>query len=187
MDRRKQKTRNAIFNAFTALLARKTYAKITVQEIIDAADIGRTTFYSHFETKDALLKDLCEDLFGHIIENSLSLSHRHGLPLNKQEPNSVFCHLLQHLQENNKGICSLLSSESSEVFMRYFKESLAELVELNFIERIGANDLRVPKDLLLRHISVSFVELSLWWIKRGMKETPSEIDAYFSELIEPLL
>jgi hypothetical protein len=43
-------------------------------------------------------------------------------------PNSVFCHLLQHLEENNNNVLGLLSCESSEIFLRYFKDSLNELV-----------------------------------------------------------
>ena len=68
MDRRQRRTREAIFNAFTQLLSHKDFSQITVGEIIDLADIGRATFYSHFETKDYLLKELCQELFCHVFD-----------------------------------------------------------------------------------------------------------------------
>ena len=104
MDRRQQKTREAIFHAFSTLLEKKSYNHITVQEILDTANIGRSTFYAHFETKDELLNAVCKELFGHIIDSAMDKTHIHGLYSNEEMPQSVFCHLLQHLQENDNNI-----------------------------------------------------------------------------------
>lgn len=187
MDRRQQKTRAAIFTAFSALLAEKSYSKITVQEIIDTANVGRTTFYAHFETKDDLLKALCEELFGHIISSALDCTHTHGLYSDKNAPESVFCHLLQHLREDENNILELLSCESSELFLRYFKDSLNELIQSQFVGQNRKSNTDIPQDFLVNHISGSFVEMVLWWIKGHMKQTPEELDRYFRAVIEPIL
>lgn len=187
MDRRQQKTRAAIFLAFTSLLSKKAYSKITVQEIIDTANVGRTTFYAHFETKDDLLKELCEELFDHIISSAMDCTHTHGLYSNGDAPESVFCHLLQHLQENDKNIVALLSCESSEIFLRYFKDSLNALVRQQFVNQNRKTNIDIPQSFLINHISGSFVEMVLWWIKGHMKQSPVELDLYFRAVIEPIL
>ena len=186
LDRRKRKTRSAIFDAFTQLLAEKSYSHITVQQIIDAADIGRTTFYAHFDTKDDLLRALCEELFGHIIGSAADCSHTRGLYSNGTAPKSVFCHLLRHLQENDRNILGLLSGESSEIFLRYFKDSLCELIRTQYMANRPTNP-AVPQDFLINHIAGSFVEMVRWWIRNRMKQSPEELDQCFRAVIEPIL
>lgn len=187
MDRRQKKTRAAIFSAFSALLAEKSYNKITIQDIIDTANVGRTTFYAHFETKDDLLKELCEELFGHIIGSAMDCTHTRGLYSDGSAPESVFCHLLQHLRENDNNILGLLSCESRELFLRCFKNGLDELVGSQLVDQHRTADCRIPRDFRINHISGSFVEMVLWWIKGRMKQTPEELDGYFRAVIGPIL
>ena len=185
MDRRQRKTRTAIFAAFTELLAKENYGRITVQEIIDAADVGRTTFYAHFQTKDELLVAMCKELFTHIIRSALDGSHARGLYSDTSAPKSIFCHLLQHLKED-ENIIKLLSCESSEIFLRYFKANLDDLVRNQFIGQKGLETIAIPQEFLINHISGSFVEMVLWWIKGGLGESAEEMDRCFSAVIEPI-
>lgn len=186
MDRRQQKTRAAIFQAFSRLLEKKRFENITVQEIIDHANIGRSTFYAHFETRNDLLKELCEELFSHIVNSAMDCTHTHGLYCAGRAPDSVFRHLLQHLAENDNHILQLLSCESNEIFLRYFKDSLNELIDTRVVNRAQRKKADLPEDFLVNHISGSFVELVLWWLKGGQKQTPEELDRYFRAVIEPV-
>lgn len=187
MDRRQKKSREAIFNAFTSLLSEKNYNQISVQEIIDAADVGRTTFYAHFETKDYLLKDLCEELFGHIIDTAMGLPHGHYHYSCGNATDSVFLHLLRHLQENDRHILELLSSQNNELFLRYFKSNLKKLIVSQYAEKGQFKNSNLPEDYLVNHITSSFVETVSWWLSHNMEESPEQITEYFIATIEPIL
>lgn len=187
MDRRQRRTREAIFSAFTQLLSQKSYNQISVQDIIDTADIGRTTFYAHFETKDYLLKDLCEELFGHIIDTAMGLPHGHYHYSCGTQADSVFLHLLRHLQENDRNILELLSSQNNEIFLRYFKSNLKQLIVTQYAKPGLLKSTALPEDYLVNHISASFVETVDWWLSHDMKESPEEITTYFLSVIEPIL
>ena len=75
MGRRQLRTRALIFDAFSELLNKNKYNSITVQDIIDKAGIGRSTFYSHFETKDELLNAVCHTAVPDNYINILSYAH----------------------------------------------------------------------------------------------------------------
>lgn len=157
MDRRQRKTREAIFCAFTQLLSQKDFMHITVGEIIDKADIGRATFYSHFETKDFLLKELCEELFCHIFDTANHTENNHRHIFNCDGADSVFLHLFQHLQKNDNNISVLLSSQNNELFLKYFRSNLEVLIENQlplFESRKNGN---IPLSFRKNHIVSTFI------------------------------
>ena len=179
MDRRQRKTREAVFRAFTELLSEKNVSQITVGEIIERADIGRATFYAHFETKDFLLKELCEELFCHIFDGTEGHLHEHKHIFDCDAPDSAFLHLFQHLQKNDNNILDLLSCQNNELFLRYFKEGLSKLVESQldlFAERKAE---KLPRDFWINHISSTFVETLRWWLENKMQVPPEVITEYF--------
>ena len=178
MDRRQKRTRDAIFVSFTSLLSKKHYNQISVQEIIDLANIGRTTFYAHFETKDYLLKDLCEELFAHIIGSSMGQIDDYHLNCNCIE-DTVFSHLLCHLKVNDRNIIELLTSQNNEIFLRYFKCNLKKLIITQYADKGLINYNNLPQDYVINHIASSFVETVEWWLKDNNDKSPQEITEYF--------
>lgn len=183
VDRRQKKTREAIFRAFSELLAKKHYDKITVGEIIDRADVGRATFYAHFETKDFLLKELCEELFCHVFDATDEGSEKHRHIFECDAPSSAILHLLQHLQKNDNHILDLLACESNELFLRYFRENLKLLIKKQPTLFGNKNARDVPDEFWINHVSAAFVEAVRWWLDNGMKEDPETLSAYFMAVI----
>ena len=114
IDRRISKTKKAIYQAFLHLLNQKDYEAITVQEIIDLADVGRSTFYSHYESKELLLDELCQKLFHHLFERAEHLS-----------PQDYLAHIFQHFKKNQDHVTSLLLSKN-DYFIRQLRKELEQ-------------------------------------------------------------
>ena len=155
MDRRQQKTQSAIFGAFRALLEEKRYDHITVQEIIDRANVGRSTFYAHFETKDLLLDALCRDLFEHVFEDNPCPYAPGGEDLEGQ-----LAHILWH--------------------MTYFKARLKTV----FQAHLSLLPAEVPKEFLLPLLTGSFGEMVRWWLAEGTHIPPETAAKYFMNVLE---
>ncbi|RBP61022.1 TetR family transcriptional regulator [Alkalibaculum bacchi] len=178
MDRRQQRTRDAIFKALSTLLEKKRYNNITVQEIIDEANIGRSTFYAHFETKDELLKALCTDIFSHVFSDELMSEKTHDFSGGNNGLEAKLTHILHHLIDSKTNIAGILSCESSELFMNYFKDYLTEMFS-KYLSEIRVN---APADFLLNHLVGSFAETVKWWIDKSSEYTPEETVGYYIEI-----
>ena len=183
MDRRQRKTREAIFSAFTQLLSKKDFSQITVGELIESADVGRATFYSHFETKDFLLKEFCEELFCHIFDTQNKENHSHKHIFDCEGADSAFLHLFRHLQKNDNNILTLLSSQNNELFLRYFRDNLEQLIEseLYLFESRKSDD--IPDSFWKNHIISTFTQTVKWWVDNGLKESPETITQYFLQVV----
>ena len=173
MDRRQRKTREAIFRAFTLLLSEKPYSKITIQEIIDRADIGRPTFYTHFETKDDLLKEMYTDIFSHVFSHDLIKEATHDFS-DTVTLEVTLTHVLYHLRDNENVLKGLLSDENENIFMRYLKESLKGLFEKN----LNVPTTEIPKDYILNHMFSDFAETINWWVKND-RYSPEDICRFY--------
>lgn len=172
MDRRQKKTRAAVFTALRILMEKKPYNSITVQEIIDEANIGRSTFYAHFETKDDLLRCLCRDIFHHVFTDLL--------PQEEDTPDGrnlelKLGHILYHLKENQVNLRGIITADGDGLFMTYFKQYLTELFSRYTL--LFAKE--VPQDFLLHHLAGSFAETVKWWAAQNMSLPPEAVAHYY--------
>lgn len=180
MDRRQKKTRTAIFQAFSKLLETKRFRNITVQEIIDEANIGRSTFYAHFETKDALLKAMCSDIFDHVFSHELMSEKTHDFSKAPYGLEGKITHILYHLKDNKKDICGILSCEDGELFMDYFKQYLRQL----FSNYMKSASIEAPLEFTVNCLVGSFTEVIRMWIEHKMEYTPETIAGYYMKVMK---
>ena len=176
LDRRQKKTRTAIFKALQTLLERKPYSTITVQEIIDEANIGRSTFYAHFETKDDLLRSLCSEIFCHVFTDLLPQEED---TLSRKNLELKLGHILYHLKENQVNIRSIITADGDGMFMAYFKQYLTQL----FSRYTVLFPEEIPEDFLIHHLTGSFAETVRWWACQNMTHSPQVVAGYFMALV----
>lgn len=180
MDRRIQKTRTAIFNAFYKLIQKHDYSKISIQNIIDQANIGRSTFYEHFETKDELLHTMCLDMFNHIFQSRST------------DENCIFSysnvfsdkikHILFHILEEKNTIKGILKSESRDIFLMYFRRYLENVLsnEEFYLKLLSDG---IPNNFFLHHMVGTIVEAVLWWAQRNFADNYEDVSGYIVKVL----
>ncbi|MGI6217819.1 MAG: TetR/AcrR family transcriptional regulator [Coriobacteriales bacterium] len=179
MDRRQKRTREAVFRAFEELASEKHYSEITVADIVDRANVGRSTFYDNFETKDALLDELCAELEGHILEGMNSHgADVHGGSLGDSAEGRI-AHLLYHLSRSHSGIFAKLVAEREPRFAVAFERIATPLLEQSMPRKATG----APAELRRRVLVESLRETVAWWVMSGRKAKPENVARWYVEML----
>jgi AcrR family transcriptional regulator len=180
-DRRVQRTKASLRNALIGLAREKPYATIAVKEILERANVGRSTFYSHFSDKDELLDSgIHEILAGVDVGDSRHAGERvlaFALPL------------LKYVDAHRRHADGPKMARQSRLAMH---AHLEHLLSDRIVEDIAdswtkTSSTEIPPQLLARHIAGTFVLLLNWWIDTESPLTPAEVDARFRALVLPAL
>lgn len=183
-DRRIGKTRRVLQDALFSLMQEKHYNKITIQEIIDRADVGRSTFYSHFETKDDLLFGCIE----HLLE-SLNQYVVNYLGMEEETPRLLpVIELFDHIKENSRILKGLMKAESSDLFFdkvqTFWSKSIIEYLQTKLPGNVQP---KIPLIIIANHITNTLINLLKWWVNNKMPYSSVEMDQYFQYLINPCI
>ena len=176
-DRRVRRTRALLQNALMSLMIEKGYESITVQDIIDRADVGRATFYAHFADKQSLLSSRLEDLRARLLQEQRALttvrSGAHPLGFSRA--------MLEHASESLPLWRKLAGEESGAFVLARIHEMLAELVR-NDVAAMGCTQRGAEREALIQYLTGGFVALMTWWLNAGARLSVDEIDTRFGKL-----
>ncbi|MBR1748121.1 MAG: TetR/AcrR family transcriptional regulator [Clostridia bacterium] len=180
MDRRKSRTERAIKAAFSELICEKSYSEISIQDVIDRADVARATFYDHYKNKEEVLRSISAGIFAHVNAETLSAEKHHDFSHEKDFLHRIV-HLLCHLYEDKGVISGILASESHDIFLDDLRRHLDMSFERGYCPPEGLN---VPEEIVKNHAVTSLMELVLWWMKiDGCKTPPREMADYYFLLL----
>jgi AcrR family transcriptional regulator len=175
-DRRTRRTHDSLIRALLELIKTKPYDVITVQDIVEKANVGRSTFYARYENKDALLLKG----FEHTLDLLVGGAGLTGDGRVTFDTTMLFGHALGH-REIYKRLAwgsgfKLLTKDAHGVLSRKLEDRLASLLP-------ARQSYSIPLPLLSYTMSGALLVMLKWWLDRGTPHAPEEMDAFFQQLI----
>lgn len=178
-DRRTRKTRQILREALLTLLKEKRYEDISVQDIIERADVARSTFYVHYVDKD----DLLTGRHGIFAENLDEQMHAHA----GESGASAFSSRtwFYHIQAQSDILKVIAKDSAMELAMKTLRGIVHDSVQNGMQSHSQDKDASVPLSLVVDYLADTLMTLIKWWFKDGMKHTPEQMDEMFQQLVTP--
>jgi AcrR family transcriptional regulator len=178
-DRRIQRTRTALSESLIDLIIEKGYAAVTVQDIIDRANVGRSTFYAHFQDKEELLVGNLAGVREFIKEQIESNSEKE-LPDEFRFEFSLA--MLQHIQGHKRLYRAVAHKQSGNIVKHHLQRMLSGLVIDEVNKLSPSKNLAIPHEIAVEFIVNTFFTLFCWWMDQSKPGSADEIDRLFHRL-----
>jgi AcrR family transcriptional regulator len=183
-DRRVERTDQLLRAALVALIREKGFEALTVQEIIDRANVGRATFYAHFDNKDDLLASGFEDL-----RAALGARQREALARGGTVEDRVFGFsrdVFAHTNAHRDVFRAMVGKRSGAIVQRLLHKLLIELLREDVTAAVGGTRSRdAQAEALVQFLAGALFGLLMWWIDGRGKLSEAEIDALFRTMALP--
>jgi AcrR family transcriptional regulator len=177
-----RRSRDLLFQALIALILEKGYDRITVQEIIDRADVGRTTFYSHYRSKDELLLSATEGLRS-LLEQALASTSTSSAPAPiLQAAEAMFGQLDE--AEHRRRYRALLGTRGGELTTRTIRKLLSVALAQHLQARGAVKD-KYRLEAAGVFMGNGLVGLLTWWLDSRRPLSGDQMCAIFERLAVP--
>ncbi len=176
IDRRAARTRDLLLSALPGLLAERGFERLTVQNIIDRAGVGRATFYSHFVNKEELLAASVGGL------RSWLESMRGRYPA---QPFAFMHPFFDHLASHRAIYRTTFERESEVSVERLIRSMMRELVRAELTAGRTARQDDAAIELATQFVVSTFWSVTVWWMGGGGTRAPAEVNAIFLKLAQP--
>ncbi|GAA4253132.1 TetR/AcrR family transcriptional regulator [Dactylosporangium darangshiense] len=180
MDRRVRRTRRILGEALVELVIEQGYEATTVQDVLDRADVGRSTFYAHFRDKDALLMAGFDDLAERLRADLDALA-----PGVAPEPGQPVVGLFAHAYRNRTLYAALFGRRGGPAFRRRLHELLAGLLRPHLAPHLAAAGSDLPVDGVVEFATSAAIGLLVWWIDDGFRHPPRRMALMYQRLAAP--
>ena len=180
IDRRVQRTRQILQEALLALILEKGYDAVTVQDVIDRANVGRATFYSHYQDKEALFLSGFESLREQFEQHLSSQSLTDGDPWN------LSLMMFQHAQSHLPVYKAMAGKQGGNVALGHIHRYLSALIREHFKTQFPEqNKAIVPPELVAHFMVSSFMALLTWWLDHDLPYPAERMNEMFRQLTQP--
>ena len=183
IDRRVARTQAALQHALTSLILKKGYEAITVGDICAAANVGRSTFYSHYTSKDDLKQS---ELVAHL--GKLFADRHKTAPATYGDANHAILAfslgMFEHARDHIDLYRALAGGRGGAVALGTIRRMVSDVVRRE-LAKTGArhtSDAETP-EFIVQYVASAYMAILTWWLDGGAKLPPHRIDAMFRHMV----